>query len=111
MDGPSEHLRPPSDRIPASLCAPKAQGPRRDLPRRIECRRLLGEHPPFRDFISELYGILQDERDDTMARVSAALFSGAIAGTVINPLLDDIDDATLCAVLIQLTTRMLELPD
>ncbi len=73
--------------------------------------RLLGEHPPFRDFISELYGILQDERDDTMARVSAALFSGAIAGTVINPLLDDIDDATLCAVLIQLTTRMLELPD
>ena len=24
--------------------------------------RLLGEHPPFRDFISELYGILQDER-------------------------------------------------
>ena len=48
--------------------------------------RLLGEHPPFRDFISELYGILQDDTDDTVARVSAALFSGAIAGTVINPL-------------------------
>ena len=73
--------------------------------------RLLGEHPPFRDFISELYGILQDDTDDTVARVSAALFSGAIAGTVINPLLDDIDDDTLRAALIQLTTRMLNLPD
>ncbi len=73
--------------------------------------RLLGEHPPFREFISELYGILQDENDDTIARVSAALFSGAIAGTVINPLVDDIDDDTLRAALIQLTTRMLNLPD
>jgi AcrR family transcriptional regulator len=73
--------------------------------------RLLGEHPPFREFISELYGILQDEGDDTVARVSAALFSGAIAGAVINPLLDDIDDATLRAALIRITTRMLNLPD
>lgn len=46
---------------------------------------------------ASFYGILQDERDNTVARVSAALFSGAIAGVVINPLLDDIDDATLCA--------------
>lgn len=74
--------------------------------------RLLGEHPPFREFIGELYGILQDENDDTVARVSAALFSGAIAGTVINPLLDDVDDDTLRAALVQLTTRMLNLsPD
>jgi len=73
--------------------------------------RLLGEHPPFRDFISELYGILQDVNDDITARVSAALFSGAIAGTVINPLLDDIDDETLRGALLQLTTRMLDLPD
>jgi len=73
--------------------------------------RLLGEHPPFRDFIAELYGILQGEQDDTVARVSAALFSGAIAGTVINPLLDDIDDDTLSAALMQLMARMLNLPD
>ncbi|HEX5144978.1 MAG TPA: TetR/AcrR family transcriptional regulator [Mycobacterium sp.] len=73
--------------------------------------RLLGEHPPFRDFISELYGLLQGEQDDTIARVSAALFSGAIAGTVINPLLDDIDDDALRAALMQLMTRILNLPD
>jgi hypothetical protein len=54
---------------------------------------------------------LLDEPDDTEARISAALFSGAIAGTVINPLVDDIDDETLRSVLIHLTARMLKLPD
>lgn len=73
--------------------------------------RLLGEHPPFRDFISELYEILQGEDDDTSARVSAALFSGAIAGAVINPLLDDIDDDTLRAALTRVTLRMLNLSE
>lgn len=72
--------------------------------------RLLGEHPPFREFISELYAILQDQHDDTVARVSAALFSGAIAGAVINPLLDDIEDDTLREALIEMTLRMLDLP-
>jgi AcrR family transcriptional regulator len=73
--------------------------------------RLLGEHEPFRQFISRLYGVLLDEHGDTEARISAALFSGAIAGGIINPLVDDIDAATLRAVLIQLTQRMLNLPD
>jgi AcrR family transcriptional regulator len=73
--------------------------------------RLLGEHEAFRQFISRLYGILLDEHDDTEARISAALFSGAIAGGIVNPLIDDIDDATLRSALIQFTQRMLELPD
>jgi AcrR family transcriptional regulator len=73
--------------------------------------RLLGEHPPLRELITRLYAILLDESDDTEARISAALFSGAIAGTVINPLVDGIDDDTLRSVLIQLTGRMLKLPD
>ncbi|MGB8503480.1 TetR/AcrR family transcriptional regulator [Mycobacterium sp.] len=73
--------------------------------------RLLGEYEPFRQFISRLYGILLDETDDTEARISAALFSGAIAGGIVNPLVDDIDAATLRAALIQLTQRMLNLPE
>ena len=73
--------------------------------------RLLGEHEPFRQFISRLYGVLLDEHDDTEARISAALFSGAIAGGIVNPLVDDIDSATLRSALIQLTQRMLNLPD
>lgn len=73
--------------------------------------RLLGEHEPFRKLITRLLAILLDEADDTEARISAALFSGAIAGTVINPLVDDIDDDTLRSVLIHLTARMFKLPD
>jgi AcrR family transcriptional regulator len=73
--------------------------------------RLLGEHEPFDKLITRLYSILLDEPDDTEARISAALFSGAIAGTVINPLVDDIDDDTLRSVLIHLTGRMLKLPE
>ncbi|BBZ02944.1 TetR family transcriptional regulator [Mycolicibacterium chitae] len=73
--------------------------------------RLLGEHEPFRDFISELFGVLQGDEDNTTARVSAALFSGAIGGAIINPLLDDIDDATLRTALMQFTTRMMNLPE
>ena len=73
--------------------------------------RLLGEHEPFRQFISRLYGVLLDEHDDTEARISAALFSGAIAGGIVNPLIDDIDNAALRAALIQLTQRMLKLPE
>lgn len=72
--------------------------------------RLLGEHQPFRDFISRLYGILLDEHDDTEARIAAALFSGAIAGGIVNPLVDDIDAATMRLALIQLMQRMLNLP-
>jgi AcrR family transcriptional regulator len=73
--------------------------------------RLLGEYEPFRNLITRLYAILLNEADDTEARISAALFSGAIAGTVINPLVDDIDDDTLRSVLIHLTARMFKLPD
>jgi AcrR family transcriptional regulator len=73
--------------------------------------RLLGEHAPFQQFISRLYGILLDEHDDTEARISAALLSGAIAGGIVSPIDDDIDDETLKAAVIQLTQRMLKLPD
>jgi AcrR family transcriptional regulator len=73
--------------------------------------RLLSEHPPLRGLIIRLYGILVDESNDTEARITAALFSGAIAGTVINPIIDGIDDDSLRSVLTQLIARMLKLPD
>jgi AcrR family transcriptional regulator len=73
--------------------------------------RLLSEYRPLRELITRLYAILVNESNDTEARISAALFSGAIAGTVINPIVDGIDDDTLRAVLVQLIGRMLKLPD
>jgi AcrR family transcriptional regulator len=73
--------------------------------------RLLSEYPPLRELITRLYAILVDESDNAEGRILAALFSGAIAGTVINPIVDGIDDDTLRSVLIELIGRMLKLPD
>ncbi|MEU1983201.1 TetR/AcrR family transcriptional regulator [Nocardia sp. NPDC019395] len=75
--------------------------------------RILAEHEPFRLFMNRLYSVLLDERhnDDTLTRVSAAVLSAAIGGAVVNPLVTDLDDETLRATLIQLTQRMLDLPD
>jgi AcrR family transcriptional regulator len=73
--------------------------------------RLLGEHEPFQEFISRMYGVLLDERDDTEARVAAAVMTAAIAGSVVNPLVTDLDDDTLRSTLLMLTERVLNLPD
>jgi AcrR family transcriptional regulator len=71
--------------------------------------RILGEHPPFLSFMSRLYGVLLDERDDTQARVAAAIMSAAIAGSVVNPIVSDLDDEVLRTNLIALIPRLLEL--
>jgi len=71
--------------------------------------RILGEHPPFLRFMSRLYGVLLDERDDTQARVAAAIMSAAIAGSVVNPMVCDLDDEVLRTNLIELIPRLLEL--
>jgi AcrR family transcriptional regulator len=73
--------------------------------------RLLGEHGPFREFVSRLYAaVLPDEPDDAQARVEAAVLSAAIVGSVVNPMVKDLDDNTLRSTLINLTRRMLDLP-
>ena len=71
--------------------------------------RILGEHPPFQQFMRRLYGVLLDQRDDTKARVSAAIMSAAIAGSVVNPLVADVDDDVLRANLIELVPRLMGL--
>jgi AcrR family transcriptional regulator len=72
--------------------------------------RILVQYRPLRDLIIRLYEILVEEANDTEARVAAALLSGAISGTVINPIIDGIDDETMCSVLVKLISRMLKLP-
>lgn len=71
--------------------------------------RLLGEHAPFRAFMSELYATLLDQDDDVETRISAAFFTAAIAGTTVSPFVDDIDTDTLRATMTELTERMLKL--
>jgi len=72
--------------------------------------RLLGQHEPFRQFVTRLYAVLLGEHDDVEAQVSAAVLSGALAGAVANPLVADVDDDTLRPILGTLIQRMLNLP-
>jgi AcrR family transcriptional regulator len=73
--------------------------------------RILGEHPPFQLFMSRLYGVLLDQRDDTKARIAAAIMSAAIAGSVVNPMVTDLDDDVLRANLVDMVPRLLGLDD
>jgi AcrR family transcriptional regulator len=73
--------------------------------------RLLGDHEPFQEFIGRLYAVLMDDRDDVQARVTAAVVSAAIAGSVIHPFVADLDDETLRSTLLRITRRMLRLHD
>ncbi|MDT5338840.1 MAG: hypothetical protein QOD90_4345 [Mycobacterium sp.] len=73
--------------------------------------RILGEHPPFQLFMSRLYGVLLDQRDDTKARVAAAIMSAAIAGSVVNPIVADLDDDVLRTNLVELVPRLLKLDE
>lgn len=73
--------------------------------------RILSEHPPFLRFMSRLYGMLLDQRDDTQARVAAAIMSAAIAGSVVNPIVTDLDDDVLRENLIELIPRLVGLEE
>lgn len=71
--------------------------------------RFLAEHEPFQQFVSRLYAVLLGDTDP-VARVPAAMLSGAISTRVMHPLVADIDDDTLRADLLRATRRILNLP-
>jgi AcrR family transcriptional regulator len=71
--------------------------------------RFLAEHEPFQQFVSRLYMVLLGDTDP-VARVPAAMLSGAISAGVMHPLVADIDDDTLRADLLRTTRRILNLP-
>jgi hypothetical protein len=71
--------------------------------------RFLAEHEPFQQFNSRLYAVLLGDTDP-VARVPAAMLSGAISAGVVHPLVADIDDDTLRADLLRTTRRTLNLP-
>jgi AcrR family transcriptional regulator len=71
--------------------------------------RFLAEHEPFQQFVSRLYAVLLGDTEP-VARVPAAMLSGAISAGVMHPLVADIDDDTLRADLLRTTRRILNLP-
>ncbi len=73
--------------------------------------RLLSEHKPFQQFVERLYGALIGEEIGAEARLQVAMLSSTIGGTVVHPLAAGLDDDTLRSRLLQVTRRILDLPD
>lgn len=72
--------------------------------------RFLEEHEPFRRVMERLYRVLMGDDLGAEQRVSAAMLSAAIAGAVIHPLVETLDDAALRRQLVRLARRFLGLP-
>jgi AcrR family transcriptional regulator len=68
------------------------------------------EHEPFRRVMHRLSRLLMGDDAGPEARVSTAVLSAAISGTVIHPMVVDLDDATLRAQLLLITRRLFDLP-
>jgi AcrR family transcriptional regulator len=73
--------------------------------------RLQAEHEPFQRFIERLYAALLGTEAGVEARFHAAMLSSAISVAVMHPLIADVDDDTLRAQLVQITRRILDLPE
>lgn len=71
--------------------------------------RFLAEHPPFREMMLRLYGVLLGDDAGPATLVPAALMSAAIGGGVAHPFVQDIDDETLKAELMSFARRFLPL--
>lgn len=72
--------------------------------------RLLAEHEPFQQLIDRMFCVLIGEDPSPDARVPAAMLSATIAGSVMHPLVADLDDDTLRTELLRLTRRLLDPP-
>jgi AcrR family transcriptional regulator len=71
--------------------------------------RLLAQHPPFTALMERLYGLLLGDDVGPATLVPAALMSAAIAGGVIHPYVQHLDDETLKAELMSFARRFFPL--
>ena len=71
--------------------------------------RCLDRHAPFRRVMERLNRILIGAVTDPPARVRAAMIASVIAGTVIHPLVVDLDDASLRSLLLKEVRKLLPL--
>jgi len=73
--------------------------------------RFFAHDERFRQVMDRLYRLLMGVDAGPEERVPAALLSAAIGGTVMHPLVADLDDETLRSQLLHLARRFLDLPD
>jgi hypothetical protein len=69
--------------------------------------RFLEGHAPFRRVMERANRLLMGATFDARARVRAAALASAIAGSVLHPLAQGLDDDTLRAELLRQTRRLL----
>jgi len=73
--------------------------------------RFFAHDEQFRQVMDRLYHLLMGKDAGPEERVPAAMLSAAIGGTVMHPLVADLDDDTLRSQLLHLARRFLDLPD
>ena len=73
--------------------------------------RFFAHDEQFRRVMDRLYYLLMGKDAGPEERVPAAMLSAAIGGTVMHPLVADLDDETLRSQLLHLARRFLDLPD
>ena len=71
--------------------------------------RFLEEHPPFRRVMERVNRLLMGGASDARARVQAAMLAGGIAGSVIHPVVLDLDDESLRSQLLKQARKLLPL--
>jgi AcrR family transcriptional regulator len=71
--------------------------------------RTFAGHEPFRRVMDRMARLLTGERPNRASRVSAAMFSAAIGGAVMHPMVAALDDDTLRTELLRLARRVLDL--
>ena len=69
--------------------------------------RCLQEHGPFRRVMERLNRLLMGGASDPRARVQAAMLASAIAGAMLHPLVESLDDETLRSQLSKQARRLL----
>jgi AcrR family transcriptional regulator len=69
--------------------------------------RFLDEHAPFRRVMQRVNRVLMGASHDAGARVQAAVLAAAIAGTVLHPLVLELDDESLRSQLLRQTRKLL----
>lgn len=72
--------------------------------------RLLGTHEPFVDLMTRVYSLLLGEDVGPASRVRTALVSTAIGAALVHPIVADLDDDTLRAELLAVTSRLFDVP-
>lgn len=69
---------------------------------------LLGSHEPFVDLMGRVYALLLGEDAGPASLMRTAIVSAAIGGAIVHPLVADLDDATLKAELLAVTSRIFD---